>query len=137
MGHPAFVDGEEIEKSYNLLAKVAHAVVSSAAYRKSGSPVGSPGTAVCDQALCLRGQGRIIAKPLEPANIRLTAKPGELALGIVAVTLAGGGNGLLHGEHAGKMLRCLAVAQGVKHGHAAIAGNELPGFFKQARGKLG
>src|ERR1700677_2103152 len=119
------------------LPKAANAVVSSAACRKSGSPVGSPATVLGDKALRLRAQGRICAKSLQPANLGLAAEPGELTLGIVAVTLAGGGNGLLQGQRAGKMLHRLAVAQGVKHGCSAIASNQLPCLFNQALGKHG
>ncbi len=51
-----------------------------------------------DQALSLSAYGEIVAETVQPANLGLATKPGELALGIVAVTLAGGGNGLLQRE---------------------------------------
>jgi hypothetical protein len=63
-----------------------------------------------DQALRLCVYRGIVTETVQPANIGLTTEPGELTLGIIAVPLAGGGDGLLKGEAAGKIFGRLALA---------------------------
>ena len=38
--------------------------------------------------------GGVVAEVFDPMDIGIAAKPGELALGVVAVSLLGGGDGL-------------------------------------------
>jgi len=57
-----------------------------------------------DEALRLSTQRWIVAKTLQPANFGFAPEPGKLALGVVAVSLASGSDGLLQRERAIKIL---------------------------------
>src|SRR6202041_1008919 len=85
-----------------------------------------------DQALSLCPYREIVPETVQPGNFGLSAKPGELAFGVVAVTLAGFSNGLLQCEAACKILRRLAVSERGQRWRMAVAGNQVLSLFNQA-----
>src|SRR4051812_25538861 len=62
---------------------------------------------------CLLLDVGVIAEASEPMHIGFAAKPGHLALGVVAVRLLDGSNHLLARELAAKKLHRLPVAGGI------------------------
>ena len=78
-----------------------------------------------------------VAEALDPMDIGLAAKPGELTLGVVAMALLGGGDGLGKGELAAEVGGGLAVAERIERGNGAVAGEEAAGFFDEACGEHG
>jgi hypothetical protein len=65
-----------------------------------------------------------------------TAKPGELALGVVAVALGGGGESFGLGHRAAEDGAGLAIAEGVEGaGGVAVTGKKTAGFVEEAAGE--
>src|ERR1039458_4210497 len=62
----------------------------------------------------LRGDGRIVAETGQPADTGLAAKPGELAFGVVAMTLGGSGSGESFGRFTAEDSARLAVAERIE-----------------------
>ena len=84
----------------------------------------------------LGSDGGIVAEALEPADVGLTAKPGELAFGVVAVGLASGGDALGFGGFATQDGASLAVAKRIEGaGCFAVLGDESAGFVDEAVGE--
>jgi len=84
----------------------------------------------------LGSEGGVVAKALEPADVRFPAKPGELTLGVVAVCLTGCGDGFGFGEFAAQDGAGLAVAEGIEGGgRVAIFAEESAGFFHETVGE--
>src|SRR5271168_1253382 len=54
---------------------------------------------------------QIVAEPLQPQHLRLAAEPGQLALGVIAVGLLSGLDGLFAGEVAAQELDGLLVTE--------------------------
>lgn len=65
-------------------------------------------------------------------DVGLAAEPRHLALGVVAVPLLGGGDGLVAGELVFEEVSGLAVAERVQRTHAAIVPEERLRFFDEA-----
>ena len=85
---------------------------------------------------CLH-RAELIAECFNPMDVWLAAKPGELALGIVAMALLGCGyrlSPLPRTIHHGSGL---SVAEGVERLDGAVAREETAGFFHEAGGKHG
>src|ERR1700756_1359303 len=80
---------------------------------------------------------RVVAEALEPQHVGLAAEPGELALGVVAVSLLRRGYGLGEGHLAAQDAAGLLVSEGVKGTRSSITGrfavlrDEAPGFVDQ------
>ena len=63
----------------------------------------------------------VVAETFHPGNVGLAAKPGHLALGVVAVSLLRGGDGLRHRQLAADALQRLLVAERVHRRYVAVA----------------
>jgi len=95
------------------------------------------GRGLTDQIGCeFDGLGRV-AEVFDPVDIGFAAEPGELAFGIVAMALLGGGDGFGFGEGAVDCGECLAVAEGIEGFDAAVLVEEGAGFFDEAGGEHG
>ena len=64
---------------------------------------------------------RVFAEGLDPVHIGFTTKPGELALGVIAMALLGEGDSLGLIDFAANQLERLPVAEGVEGFHRAVA----------------
>ena len=73
-----------------------------------------------------------VAKVLNPKRFRLATKPGELAFGVVAMALLGGGDSFVEGELLVYDSERLAVAEGVESFDWAEAVEERAGFLNEA-----
>src|ERR1039457_5506340 len=75
----------------------------------------------------------VVAEVLQPVHFGIAAEPGELALGVVAVSLLGSGDGLGERALAAQMAGGLAVAERA-HGEdlGAVDGKQSPGLLDQS-----
>ena len=88
--------------------------------------------------ICDEGDGFLLdvvvaAEAGEPVDGGVFAEPGELALGVVAMALRGGGDGLVAGDLAAQHGDGLGVAErGEGAAFEAVGFDELGGLFDQA-----
>ena len=68
-------------------------------------------------------------------DIGLAAKPGELALGVVAMALLGFGNSCFLADALEENGKCLAIAERVERFDRTVAGQKSAGLFDQAGGE--
>ncbi len=83
--------------------------------------------------MCGGKGGCLVTEGGEPVDVGFAAEPGELAFGVVAMALLGGGDGFFAGEFGGENLAGLAVAKGVENGDGrAVAGDDGAGLLYEA-----
>jgi hypothetical protein len=80
---------------------------------------------------------RLVAKVFDPGHLRLAAKPGQLAFGIVAMALLGSLDCSLNAQCARQHGHCLPVAEGVQSLHRPVAGKQGARLLDQACRKHG
>ena len=81
---------------------------------------------VCDQVGCNALRFGIVAEGFDPVHVGLAAKPGELALGVVAMALLGFGNGHLLADALEENGLRLTVSERVERLDRSVAAREEP-----------
>ena len=77
----------------------------------------------------------VVAEGFDPVDVGLAAKPGELALGVVAMALLGFGDGVFSLTPLEENGLRLTVAERVEGLDGSVAGEERAGFFDETGGE--
>ena len=74
----------------------------------------------------------VVSKGVDPAHLRFSAKPGDLALGVVAVTLLSRGDGLRQSDFSAQECLSLAIAERIERADGSVTGKQRLRLRNQA-----